>query len=57
MFINKKTGLILWLPLIKKSGSHNVEIMVADGNGGVARQQFTITVCWRAKSNIIIKTQ
>jgi len=44
MTIDAHTGLINWMPAYTDVGSHDVEVMVFDGNGGEASQQFTIIV-------------
>src|SRR5690606_30626743 len=37
-------GIVEWTPGITDLGSHQIEIQVSDGRGGVATQTFTITV-------------
>ncbi len=43
MTINASTGLIQW-PQPTLGGPFNVTVLVSDGNGGTASQQFTLTV-------------
>ena len=44
MTIDEATGLLEWMPQQTQVGSHVVEILVADGQGGFAFQSFGIIV-------------
>ncbi|RME52192.1 hypothetical protein D6783_05570, partial [Candidatus Woesearchaeota archaeon] len=44
MSINASSGLIEWTPSVGQEGAHNVSVNVSDGNGGVDRQNYTVTV-------------
>ncbi|MEZ5504344.1 MAG: Ig-like domain-containing protein, partial [Halioglobus sp.] len=44
MTIDPDSGLIQWTPTLAQAGANAVAVRVEDGNGGVASQQFTITV-------------
>jgi hypothetical protein len=44
MSINASTGLIAWTPLSSQTGSQSVSVKAADGKGGEATQNYTITV-------------
>ena len=49
MYINKKTGRILWVPLIRHIGNNTVIVAVSDGNLSTT-QTFNITVYLRHDS-------
>ncbi len=44
MTINTATGLVQWTPSALQVGSHDVVILVEDGQGGTASQLFTVVV-------------
>lgn len=44
MWIEPSSGLILWSPDYGQHGEHNVKVEVSDGRGGVATQEFIVTV-------------
>jgi len=44
MSINPQSGLISWTPTSSQQGTHRVVVAATDGNGGIARQGFAITV-------------
>jgi hypothetical protein len=43
MTIDDKTGLVTWSPNPEQLGTQTVTLMVSDGRGGSAEQQFTLT--------------
>ena len=44
MIIDATSGLIEWQPDIDDLGDHPVSVQVDDGRGGIAQQDFTVTV-------------
>ncbi len=44
MSIDSKTGLIQWMASEKDSGTHDVEVIVEDGDGGKATQKYSLTL-------------
>ncbi|MDA8745662.1 fibro-slime domain-containing protein [Rubripirellula amarantea] len=42
--IDERSGLILWSPTETQIGNHEVSVMVSDGRGGVAEQNFVVCV-------------
>jgi RHS repeat-associated protein len=44
MTIGSSTGLITWTAAPEQVGPHAVQVVAADGNGGSAAQEFTVTV-------------
>ena len=44
MTIDSVTGLIVWTPASGQLGGHDVTIQVDDGNGGIATQNYRLTV-------------
>ncbi len=44
MTINAATGLVQWTPSANQIGSHDVAILVEDGQGGTASQIYTVNV-------------
>ncbi len=44
MVLDANSGLVIWTPDYTQAGNHAVSIAVADGQGGEASQQYTITV-------------
>jgi hypothetical protein len=44
MQFDPSTGLLKWTPLDSQVGRQNIMLRVSDGRGGVAEQNFTITV-------------
>lgn len=44
MSINSANGQILWQPTASQIGDHQVEVVVADGQGGAGRHAFTVVV-------------
>jgi hypothetical protein len=44
MSIDRLSGLILWSPTADQVGNHTVKVLVEDGRGGVAEQEFIVCV-------------
>jgi hypothetical protein len=44
MTIDPQTGLIQWKVGPKDGGTHTIEVIAADGNGGRCTQKFTLTI-------------
>ncbi|TVR95235.1 MAG: choice-of-anchor A family protein [Wenzhouxiangellaceae bacterium] len=42
--LDAASGLLLWTPLAAHIGTHDFELHVLDGNGGLAWQRFVVTV-------------
>ena len=44
MSIDRSSGLITWVPKNSDVGTHRVSVVVLDGHGGMAEQNFNLTV-------------
>ncbi len=44
MRIDPASGLIVWLSSVDQVGDHQVKVVVDDGHGGIATQEFTVCV-------------
>ncbi|MFP4015681.1 MAG: putative Ig domain-containing protein, partial [Halanaerobiales bacterium] len=51
MVIYEDTGIVNWIPDSSQVGQHQIEIEVQDGNGGVALQDYTLTVTEESVEN------
>jgi len=56
MTIDAGTGAIDWIPQYTDTGNHAVSVLVTDGNGGSATQQFTIVVANTNRAPLITST-
>jgi hypothetical protein len=52
MMIDANIGLISWTPIVDQAGTHNVVVLVSDGNGGTTTQSFTVTVSPTSAGNV-----
>jgi len=52
MSIDPATGRISWTPNASQTGNHTITVIVTDGKGGAALQEFTINVTSKGKLGV-----
>ena len=57
MMIDKATGQVTWPVTQGLAGTHRVRIVVEDGHGGSAWQEFEVTIPSTAQSEIVPPSQ
>lgn len=57
MTIDKSTGQVIWKVIPGVAGTHRVKIMAEDGQGGIAWQEFELSIPSTAQSQMSVPSQ
>ena len=57
MTIDKSTGQVIWKVIPGVAGTHRVKIMAEDGQGGIAWQEFELSIPSTAQSQMSLPSQ